>query len=70
MTTDKLDTRLVTGDVKKQEQLKFTDYSINKFQSNFSKGQKTIRTKILKSGLEILLAIELAYLAYTIIMDI
>ena len=52
MSFDKLDTRLVTGEAKKQEELKFTDYSINKFESNFSKGQKTIRTRILKSGLK------------------
>ena len=40
----KLDTGLETRKVKKQIDLKFTDYSINKYQSDFSTGKKTIKT--------------------------
>ena len=35
-TESKLDTRLITDGPKKLKELKFTDYSINKFQSDFS----------------------------------
>ena len=55
MMTGKLDTGLCTDSPKKIIDLKFTDYSINKFQSDFSKGRKTIRTKILNSGVKGLL---------------
>ena len=51
-TESKLDTRLITDGPKKLKELKFTDYSINKFQSDFSTGKKTIRTKILNSGIK------------------
>ena len=46
MTESELGTHLGPGEPKKQEELKFTDYSINKFQSDFSSGRKKIRTKI------------------------
>ena len=36
MITGKLDTGLITDGPKKLKELKFTDYSINKFQSDFS----------------------------------
>jgi len=52
MTKSKLGTGLVTEAAKKPIELKNTDYAINKFQSDFSKGQKTIRTKISNSGLK------------------
>ena len=52
MTKSKLGTGLGTDNTKKAIELKFTDYSINKFQSDFSKGQKTVRTKIPNSGLK------------------
>jgi hypothetical protein len=52
MTTDKLDTGLETGSPQKLIELKFTDYSINKFQSKFIKNKKTIKTKILNSGIK------------------
>jgi hypothetical protein len=52
MTTGKLGTGLVTDSTKNIEELKFTDYSINKFQSDFSKGHNTIRTKISNSGIK------------------
>ena len=42
MTKSKLGTSLGPGEVKNQEELKFTDYSINKFQSDFSSGRKKI----------------------------
>jgi hypothetical protein len=35
-TESKLDIRLITDGPKKLKELKFTDYSINKFQSDFS----------------------------------
>ena len=52
MNLDKLDTGLETGLAKKTEELRFTDYSINKFQSKFIKNKKTIKTKILNSGIK------------------
>lgn len=52
MTTGKLDTGLETDSPKKTIDLKFTDYSINKFQSDFSKNKKTIKTKITNSGIK------------------
>ena len=52
MITGKLDTGLITDGPKKLKELKFTDYSINKFQSDFSKGRKTIRTRIPNSGIK------------------
>ena len=52
MMTVKLGTGLVTDSPQKPMELKFTDYSINKFQSDFSTGKKTIRTKILNSGIK------------------
>ena len=52
MTKSKLGTGLVTEAAKKPIELKNTDYAINKFQSDFSKGQKTIRTKISNSGIK------------------
>ena len=52
MMTGKLGTGLCTDSPKKIIDLKFTDYSINKFQSDFSTGKKTIRTKILNSGIK------------------
>ena len=52
MITGKLDTGLITDGPKKLKELKFTDYSINKFQSDFSKGRKTIRTNIPNSGIK------------------
>ena len=52
MMTSKLGTGLVTDSPQKPMELKFTDYSINKFQSDFSTGKKTIRTKILNSGIK------------------
>ena len=52
MMTGKLGTGLVTDSPQKPMELKFTDYSINKFQSDFSTGKKTIRTKILNSGIK------------------
>ena len=52
MMTGKLGTGLVTYSPQKPMELKFTDYSINKFQSDFSTGKKTIRTKILNSGIK------------------
>ena len=52
MTESELGTPLGPGEPKKQEELKFTDYSINKFQSDFSSGRKKIRTKIENSGLK------------------
>lgn len=55
MTTGKLGTGLGTDSPQKTIELKHTDYSINKFQSDFSKGRKTIRTKILNSGIKGLL---------------
>ena len=48
----KLDTGLETRKVKKQIDLKFTDYSINKYQSDFSTGKKTIKTPIPNSGIK------------------
>ena len=53
-TESKLDTGLITDGPKKLKELKFTDYSINKFQSDFSKGRKTIRTNIPNSGIKVL----------------
>ena len=53
-TESKLDTSLETGEAKKTVEIKFTDYSINKFQSDFSKGRKTIRTNIPNSGIKVL----------------
>ena len=35
-TESKLDNGLITDSPKKSKELKFTDYSINKFQSDFS----------------------------------
>ena len=52
MMTGKLGTGLGTDSPKKTIDLKYTDYSINKFQSDFSTGKKTIRTKILNSGIK------------------
>ena len=52
MITDKLDTSLETGSAKNTVELMFTDYSINKFQSNFTNKKKTIKTKIPNSGLK------------------
>ena len=52
MTESKLGTGLVTDSAKKTIELKNTDYSINKFQSDFSNGQKTVRTKIPNSGVK------------------
>ena len=34
------------------EGLKFTDYAINKHQSNFTNGKKTVVTKIVNSGIK------------------
>ena len=50
MSLDKLDTRLETGIPKKIEELKFTDYSINKFNPNISGKKKTYPLK--DSGLK------------------
>ena len=52
MSLDKLDTSLETGSAKNTVELMFTDYSINKFQSNFTNKKKTIKTKIPNSGLK------------------
>ena len=52
MTESKLGARLRTDRAKKPIELKCTDYSINKFQSDFSTGKKTIRTKIPNSGIK------------------
>ena len=50
MMNNKLDTRLETGSPKKIEELKFTDYSINKFNPNISGKKKTYPLK--DSGLK------------------
>jgi len=52
MTTSKLGTGLENSSTNKSTELRFTDYSINKFQSDFSLGQITIKTKIENSGLK------------------
>ena len=62
MITGKLDTGLETDSPKKTIDLKFTDYSINKFQSDFSKNKKTIKTKITNSGIKGLVFIYLSFL--------
>jgi len=46
MTTSKLAGGLATED------LKFTDYAINKHQSNFTNEKKTVVTKIVNSGIK------------------
>ena len=45
MTMNKLGTGLGTDSPNKTVELKFTDYSINKFQSEFKEGQIYKRTK-------------------------
>ena len=55
MMTGKLDTGLCTDSPKKIIDLKFTDYSINKFQSEFNKDQTYKRTNIPNSGIKGLL---------------
>jgi len=52
MTLSKLGIRLGTDDPNKPAELKFTDYSINKFQSKFKEGQSYKRTKIINSGIK------------------
>ena len=52
MISDKLGTGLGTDRPNKTVELKFTDYSINKFQSKFRKGQTYNRTKIPNSGIK------------------
>ena len=52
MTMNKLGTGLGTDSPNKTLELKFTDYSINKFQSEFKEGQIYKRTKILNSGIK------------------
>ena len=54
-TKSKLGTELGTDSPKKAIDLKFTDYSINKFQSDFNKGQIYKRTTIPNSGIKGLL---------------
>ena len=55
MTKSKLGTGLGTDSPKKTIELKFTDYSINKFQSDFNKDQIYKRTTIPNSGIKGLL---------------
>ena len=52
MTKSKLGTGLGTDSPKKTIELKFTDYSINKFQSDFNKDQIYKRTTIPNSGIK------------------
>ena len=58
MTESKLDTGLETTSANKPKELKFTDYSINYYESDFTqktkkgKIKKTIKTKIVNSGLK------------------
>ena len=52
MTKSKLYAGLITDSSKSPIELKFTNYSINNYQSDFSQGQKTVRTKILNSGIK------------------
>jgi len=52
MSKSKLGTGLGTDSPNKTVELKFTDYSINKFQSKFRKGQTYNRTKIPNSGIK------------------
>lgn len=51
MTKSKLDTGLENNSIKKPTELKATDYSINKFESDFSLG-KTKKTNIQNSGVK------------------
>ena len=55
MINDKLGTGLGTDSTQKTAELKFTDYSINKFQSDFTSGKKNIRTRFINSGVKGLL---------------
>ena len=51
MTTGKLDTELEPTSPKKTVELKFTDYSINKFKPNYN-GKKKVSEKIIDSGIK------------------
>jgi hypothetical protein len=50
-TKSKLYGGLITDSAKSPIELKFTNYSINNYQGDFSQGQKAVRTKIPNSGI-------------------